>query len=742
VIFLKNRQTNRIITAGSHLQAALAHHQAGQLDEASRLYGKILGKRPNDPHALFFSGLLEHQQGESHGAIEQMRRAIALDPLNGVFYGNLGTVFEETGDQAEAANCYRRAAELGEQPAESQLKSGVCLLKLDRALEAAACFTTALKARPEYPAAVNNLGIALQKMGRLEQAIVCFRRAIELDPNFADPHANLGIPLSKLGRFEEALACCDEALRLDPRCYAAYCNRTPALAGRGKLEEAVESCERAIAIDPNSTPAYLNLGNSLRELGYLSRANECYRRVLELDPKDAGAFSNLGETLRDMGRIAEAAEAYNNAIAAQPEFSVAYSNLLYLHAYTRDISPEAELAFASNWEVGVLNAEERAAARRRASPTGGAFAATPRTGRRLHLGVVSAELGTHAVAEFLQPILENIDKKRFQLTLFPTMPREGIRAEQLRKRADKVVSLVGMRAPQAAEQIRAEGVDVLMDSSGHTSNNRLDIFAHRSAPVQLSYIGYWSTTGLTEMDWVFADENTPAFIDRHFCERLWRLPRVAQCYRGDLSLPESHWQPGETIWLGSFNKYSKMREETFALWGKVMDALPEAKLLLEDRALHEEETHARILAGMANHGVAAGRVEFNEPIFGHERHMMLYDRLDIVLDTVPFSSGTTAYDALWMGVPLVSLEGNYSGGRISSTALYDIGRKEWIAHSEKEYVTIVCALSRDVELRRRLRKTQRAKMAASAVCDYRSLAEDILSALEQMYDLWLMPERR
>jgi predicted O-linked N-acetylglucosamine transferase (SPINDLY family) len=242
------------------------------------------------------------------------------------------------------------------------------------------------------------------------------------------------------------------------------------------------------------------------------------------------------------------------------------------------------------------------------------------------------------------------------------------------------------------------------------------------------------------MDWIFADKYTPNFIDRHFRERLWRLPRTAQCYRGDCSLPESRWVPGETLWLGSFNKYSKMREETLALWGKVMAALPEAKLLLEDRTDHEEETHARILAGMAKQGVAAERIEFHKAIYGHEQHMMLYDRLDIALDTIPFNSGTTAFDALWMGAPLVALEGNYTGGMISSTALRDIGREEWTAYSQEEYVAIVCALARDVELRKELRRTQRARMAASPVCDYRTLAQEIGAAMEQMYDQWLASE--
>ena len=207
-----------------------------------------------------------------------------------------------------------------------------------------------------------------------------------------------------------------------------------------------------------------------------------------------------------------------------------------------------------------------------------------------------------------------------------------------------------------------------MDASGHTLWDRLGIFARRAAPVQISYVGYWSTTGLTEMDWVFPDPGCDAGYDAHFTEGLWRLPRLTVSYNGDRSLPESGWKPDPdgTVWLGSFNRYSKIRKQTLALWAGVLHALPEAKLLFEDSAVHEEETHQRILTVLAGHGIEAGRVEFIPYIRGHERHMVLYDRLDIALDTVPFNSGTTAYDALWMGVPLVALEGDWVGGRMGS----------------------------------------------------------------------------
>ena len=239
----------------------------------------------------------------------------------------------------------------------------------------------------------------------------------------------------------------------------------------------------------------------------------------------------------------------------------------------------------------------------------------PGWGRRLRLGIVSADLGTHAVAEFLQPFLEQLDRSRFHLTLFPIHRRYCARALHLQNLADGFIPLTQLSDSCAADRIRDEKIDVLLDTTGHTFGGRLGIIAHRAAPVQCTSIGYWSTTGLSEMDWIIADPFFLPSMEAHFTEGIWRLPSVAACYRGDPSLPESSWTPDPdgTIWLGSFNKYGKIRRDTLCLRAKVLCALPEAKLLLEDRALFEEETHRRILTTLMEQGVSAERVTIRSP---------------------------------------------------------------------------------------------------------------------------------
>lgn len=719
------------------MNEARTHHQTGRLREAREIYERVLQREPDYPEALHFLGVIAHQSGNDDVALEMMRKAIAKDDSKGVFFLNLGAVLEARGHLDQAIENYRHSVELDPGQAMGYSDLGNALLKRGNFAEAATKLTASLGIVPNNPEVINSLGVVMEKVGQFEKAAVCYRKAIALKPDYFEAYTNLSTPLDRLGKRDEAIECLQYALRLSPRFYAAHCNLGNIQRAAGHIEAALASCKTAVELQPDSVESNLNLGNAYREGGSLSKAIEYYRRVVELDPGNAGGYTNIASTFMELGRIKEAKEAFQQALDLDPHYAVAYSNMLFFHASMHDISPEAELGLARGWEKCALSEAERLAARKRAPAKGGAFPALPRTGRKLRVGVVSAELGTHAVAEFLEPFLEQLDRSRFHLTLFPTAPRSDARAERLRTLADGFVSLVVMPYAQAANRIRAEQIDILMDTTGHTNQCHLQIFAHRAAPVQLTYIGYWCTTGLTEMDWFLVDHDMPAYCEQHFSEGLWRLPNIATCYRGDTTLPDNGWKPGDTIRIGSFNKFSKIREQTLALWAKVLAALPQTKLFLEDRTLNEDETHRRILGTLAGHGVGAERVEFHPAISNHREHMLLYDQLDIALDTIPFNSGTTAMDALWMCVPLVVLEGNWSGGRIAGSALRALGRAEWIAQSDEEYVSIVRSLVEDDEGRKELRRTQRARMSASPLCDAKGLSLAIGDAFEAMYDRWL-----
>jgi protein O-GlcNAc transferase len=608
-------------------------------------------------------------------------------------------------------------------------------MKQHKFAEAIASYSQELKINPESAETIHNLGSALQKLGRFEQAAVCYLKALSFNPLYAEAYNNLGITYDSLGLVEKAIASYQQALALDPTSADGHSNLANALTAQGEFSQAVEHCQTAILLQPEHVTAHLHLGNAHRGLGLFSDATASYQHALALSPGNGGIYNNLAETLKDEGKLEEAAETFERAIAARQTYLPAYSNLLYFYAFTRHVSPAEERRAAEAWETHSLTEEEWRAAHQRAFPV------EPRKGRRLRLGILTAELGHHAVAEFLEPFLTHLDRNRVALTVFPTILRTGERTRRFQeifnRNTDAYVPLHGMPAAQAAELIRSKQIDVLIETSGHTYDNRLDVIAHRAAPVQCSYIGYWSTTGLTEMDWFITGTGFDSSIESHFTESLWRLPRLSFCYQGDHALAQT-WEPDPegTVWIGSFNNNAKIREETLRLWAHVLHAIPEAKLLFEDRHAEDGETHRRLISVLRALGIEERRLQFIPYVGGHQRHMELYNRLDIALDTIPFNSVTTAFDALWMGVPLITLAGDWMGGMLAASFLKALGHPEWIAYSQDEYASIVYVLARDLQKRKRLRATQRARMAASELCDGAGLARSLEDAIEAMYDTW------
>jgi predicted O-linked N-acetylglucosamine transferase (SPINDLY family) len=314
--------------------------------------------------------------------------------------------------------------------------------------------------------------------------------------------------------------------------------------------------------------------------------------------------------------------------------------------------------------------------------------------------------------------------------------------QRIQSVAEHWVSLVGLNDLDVLKRIEADGIDVLIDLSGHTANNRLRAFALRAAPVQAHYLGFMASTGLTEMDyWIGDGVLTPLETDSHFSEQVWRLPRVWVCYNGKMDAPLSEWQPDPEgiAWLGSFNNLGKLTPATLALWAKILHVLPQARLLLKTRELRDQSNRQRILSAFSNLGILPERIELQDSVTTPDwsSHMAYYNRMDIALDPVAaIGGGTTSCDALWMGVPVITLEGDRMASRMTASMLNAIGQAEWIAHSEEEYLDKVVALARDLPLRRTLRLGQREMMAASTLCDARSLVKALEQGYREMFERW------
>lgn len=575
--------------------------------------------------------------------------------------------------------------------------------------------------------------VALFRAGRLSEAESLARELTRQDPADAFAWKAWGAILTQRRCHQESLPVLRQAIRLSPGESDAHNSLGVALMETGHLEEAVSAYREALQLRPDYAEAHANLANALQQLGRLQEALESVECALRIQPGNAAAHYTRGLICKDIGIVDGALAGYGRAVELEPACLDYRSGLLALRA-SAAVSPFREqLAEARQWERAALPDAERATARDRR------FAVTLRAGRRLRVGIASAELGRHAVACFLKTWLRAVDRKRLEIYLYPTTVRPESETEQLRSLADQWRSLAGQSAADAAARIRADQVDILLDTTGHTRDGRLDIFAHRAAPVQCHYIGYFASTGLTEMDYWLADEVlVPPELDTHFCEQVWRLPRPWVAYSPWEETPPPAWRPADSsvVRFGSFNNLSKLSESCLALWAKVLEAVPAAHLILKDRRAGDRLVQARIIETLAQYGVAPRRVVFLPHVGDWRQHMSLYDQVDVALDTIPLNSGTTGFDALWMGVPLVTLAGDWMGGRIGASMLTGLGRPEWTARTVDEYVTVAQSLAHDVELRRQLRGRQREQMRCSPLCDGAGLARSLEQAFADMFDRW------
>ena len=631
------------------MQDAVTLHQAGRPREALSCYDEVLRLYPAHVDALGNSAVLAAQSGDIEGGIQRARDAITLKPEHVGAHNNLGMILEAVDRLDEAETVLRRALDLAPTASNIHANMGNVLQKLGKYGAAAALYREALVLEPGGAITHNNLGNALRARGENGPALDCFRRAIALDPKFAEAFNNLGIVHQQ----------------------------------RDELDDAVENFQRAIALKPDFLQARNNLGNAFRKLSRFDAALGAFKGAVAIDPGNGLAYNEMAFVYHDLGRLDEALAALQRAIEIKPDYAEAHSNLLYLQTYHGVLSHDEVLA------------EHRLWAQRHAPPSlrGSKLHGNSRTSdRRLRIGYVSGDFREHVVSFFIEPILEQHDKQRVELFCYSTTAGSDRVTDRLMDKSDHWRSLVGIDDERAAEMIRSDAIDIIVDLSGHTAGNRLPLFGRKPAPVQASYLGYFATTGLSTMDyWIVDDIVCPAATPQKTVETLYRLPRCWVCYQPHDDAPEVGPPPSSdtgdgVVTFGSFNNLSKVSDLTIALWARVLLAVPGSRMLLKTKLLAHAPIADRIRADFADHGIEANRLILRGQIAGAANHLALYNQVDIALDTVPFSGGATTLDALWMGVPLITLLGEVHVARMSAALLTTMDRPEWIAADEAEFI--------------------------------------------------------
>lgn len=680
------------------LQQALAAHQQGQLAQAETLYEQVLKLQPKHADALHFYGVLMLQSQRLEAGATLIGKAVAAQPNAPAPHLNLGNA----------------------------------LSLLNRHAEALASYDRALALEPRYADAYSNRANALRVLGRCDDAIVSCDKVLALNPALFEAHANRGHALRELGRLQEAVASYDQAVGLAPQFVDAHLNRGMVLARLNRHDQAKAAFERVLVLNPQYAEAHSNLGVVLQEMGQLQAAVASFKRALTLKPDHADAHASLGVAYQEMGLLDEAVACFREALRLRPDFFAAHSNLLFTLSYDTRCSPPAYLSEARRYGEAVA-----AAATPDPSWPAPAFAKSAMNAP-LRVGLVSGDLRRHPVGFFLEGILPQLGQHGIELYAYPTQPIEDELTERLRPSFAAWKSIAALDDGAAARLIRADTVDLLIDLAGHTAHNRLPLFAWRPAPVQLSWLGYLASTGVEAIDYLLADPvSVPESHEPHFSEKIWRLPETVNCFTPPVATPTLQVTPWPAlrqgyITFGSFQNLIKITDPMIALWGEILRAVPAAQLRLQNRQMADQAARENVLKRLAAAGIQEERVTLAGPVADREAYLAAHGEVDVILDTFPYNGITTTCEALWMGVPTVTLAGNTLLSRQGASLAFSAGLGDWVAHDERSYVDIAAAQAADLAALGALRARLRDQVLACPLFNPALMASRLAEALRDM----------
>lgn len=594
--------------------------------------------------------------------------------------------------------------------------------------KAHALYQQAVEVDPSHADALHLWGLLTEEMGDSSRAIALIQKAIELKPSLAEYHNNCGGVWYRRGNLQEAARCFQAAIKLKPGLAMAHSNMGQVLQELGRYSQAIASYRTAIQIDPDYLNAHYNLGHALQEDGQLRGAMQSFETVLRLRPGFTPALNNLGHIFHNLGRLDEAITTFRSAVSPQPEGCVAHSNMLLALNFHPKVEAKQILAEHLNWSrLHAKNSTKALSHKNDRNPE-----------RRLRIGYVSSDYRRHPVAHFMEPILAGHDSSEIETFCYTGRTKEDEMTEHLKKLAHHWRPIGELNDNDAAAQIVRDQIDILVDLSGHTAGNRALLFARKPAPIQVSYLGYPTTTGLSTMDYRLTDHwaDPPGKSESNYVEKLFRLPNCAWCYRPIPESPEVSPSPSLAtgqITFGSLNFIAKINSEVICLWSRILEKLPNSRLLLLAR--RPDEVSSRFQSLFKAQGISPDRIQ----VLGHVppgKFLAYHHQMDIALDPFPCNGGTTSCDALWMGVPLITLEGSTFVSRAGVTLLQNVGLSELIAKSADEYVEKAVALARDGPRLTDLRSSIRSRMLASPIMATRQFTRDLERAYRLMWKSW------
>ena len=702
---------------GTHrrVEEGLQHHGAGRLREAEALYRQALAEDPHNIDALHFLGVVALQRGDPGQAVLLISQALSRNPANPPACNNLGLALAAQGKRREAVSAWLDA--LARHPefadAARNLRENLGVLQPDPASD-------------EH----FNQGNAYKDQGRVDQAIASYQQAVSLAPAFVAAHVNLGGALAEQGRHAEACLSLRKALVLEPELPAAWFNLGISAYRLGDLASAKAALARYLRSEPDEREALMLLGGIHFVSNELDEAAGCVGRVLAGDPGFGGAHALMADVLRNQGRHREALRHYELAVASDPHPVIAFQNLLFF------------MMCAPGFSAAELHARHREFARRfeqpLLSPAPPALRNAREPGRRLKLGYLSPEFRANVVGQYMQPILEHHDRAQFELHAFFTGRARDRVTERIASLVDHFHDAGALSDEALAALVRSHQIDILVDLCGHGPGGRILAFARRPAPVQVNYLDYSATTGLSSIDYRLTTEycDPTGVAEPYYSEKLYRLKDTFWTYNPSLRLPLTAlpMESSGSATFGSFNLYYRITSEVLDLWMRLLQAIPRSRLLIV--GVPAGSAHAALLERLDRAAIARERVAIHG-VVPYQKYNELMGEVDIALAPFPYNGATTVMDCLWNGLPVVAKAGAETfTTRLGCSVLASMGLSGLIGADDEGYLRVAAGLAADAPGLAELRRTLRERLERSPMRDFAGFTRELEYAYRAMWKRW------
>ena len=595
--------------------------------------------------------------------------------------------------------------------------------KLDLAIEN---YKKSLKINPNYAQAYNNLGTALHKINKIDESINCYKKAIDIKIDFAEAYNNIGNAFVELKKSENAIEYFHKAIKIKPNFAQAFHSLGTANERLGNKKESLKNYQEAIKIKPDYAEVFDSMGVVLGDLAKYEESIESFNKAIELNPNYEQAYNNLGNALSHLGRYDEATKVYQKAIKIKPNYPKAYSNLLFNLNYKIDFDPAFYLSIAKKFRLDCMPEKKNLILKKK-------YQKNP---KKLKLGFVSADFGNHPGGFFTLSTLRELKNKNFELIAYATTDRKDEFSHHFKTLFSKWNLVEKKTDEEIVKQIMADDVHILFDLQGHSANNRLTVFMYKPAPIQLTWLGQGST-GIPEIDYFIGSPHiTPKNEDKNYVEKVLRLPEISQCFTPpdfDVEINDLPANKNNFITFGCVNKLTKINDKVIELWSKILLSVSNSKLILKNKDFDSNIIYENTLNRFKKNSIDKNRLIFLGESKTRKELLTIYNKIDIALDPFPFQGNTSTCESVWMGVPVLTLRGDRYLYHFGESINSNLGMDNWIANTEKEYISKAVQHSEDLNALSKIRMNLRKTALKSPVFNAQRFAENFNNML---WEIW------